>query len=241
MFCSIPIEVYIITINAKEPLTPFSWSATHNAEAWRKIVYMASHGRILYDRFLALGFGVLVFIFFGFGKDAVGMYKASLTAMGLGKCVGRMDLGCAKIARAAANPFGDTTKSLMSWKQRFSASSGSETSRSQTSSTTTDSVLLKDEACHLKVTRTSGPRTLEEVEALHQRSKPGVLTRLFSSLQAWRTPSASQGPNIELESHTGETAVVRSTVSVGSAGCYSLDEDGKVLVSKEIRKGSEAA
>lgn len=240
MFCSIPVEAYIIAVNAQQPLNSFSWSATHNAETWRKIVYIASHGHILYDRWLPLGFGILVFIFFGFGKDAVSMYKSCLTAMGLGKCIARMEVGGAKVARAAASSFGGTTKSFVVWRQRLSASGGSKASRSITSSTT-DSVLLKDEAYHIGVRRTPGQRTLEEVEALHQRSKPGVFARMLSSLQAWRTRPASQGKSMELENFTGETAVVRSTISVGSAGCFSLDEDRKVLVSKEFRRSSEVA
>lgn len=168
------------------------------------------------------------------------MYKSCLTAMGLGKCIARMEVGGAKVARAAASSFGGTTKSFVVWRQRLSASGGSKASRSITSSTT-DSVLLKDEAYHIGVRRTPGQRTLEEVEALHQRSKPGVFARMLSSLQAWRTRPASQGKSMELENFTGETAVVRSTISVGSAGCFSLDEDRKVLVSKEFRRSSEVA
>lgn len=41
---------------------------------------------VLYDRWTNLGCGLLIFFFFGLGKDAVGMYREWLVKLGLGGC-----------------------------------------------------------------------------------------------------------------------------------------------------------
>lgn len=46
-----------------------------------------SEGNIIYTRYVWVGAGFLVFIFFGFGRDAGRMYVKGLRAMGLGKCL----------------------------------------------------------------------------------------------------------------------------------------------------------
>ncbi|KAI7408359.1 hypothetical protein KC328_g96 [Hortaea werneckii] len=45
----------------------------------------SGNGKIVFDRFIWLGCGIMVFLTFGFGKEAVGMYRNGLLAVGLGR------------------------------------------------------------------------------------------------------------------------------------------------------------
>ena len=63
---------------------PYSWSSIHDTQKWKEIIMIPSGGMWVYDRWIWLSCGLAVFIFFGFGKDAVNMYRTCLLAIGLG-------------------------------------------------------------------------------------------------------------------------------------------------------------
>ncbi|THW07888.1 fungal pheromone STE3G-protein-coupled receptor [Aureobasidium pullulans] len=80
-----PLQIYILVVQVPPPGTkPFSFSTIHDPSSWNSSVVIPS--TVLYDRWTNLGCGLLIFFFFGLGKDAVGMYREWLVKLGLGGC-----------------------------------------------------------------------------------------------------------------------------------------------------------
>lgn len=83
----IPVECYVFYVNFHHrQLEPFSWSAIHDPEQWKVIAMIPSGGKVVFDRWIWLSCGFVVFVFLGLGRDAVNMYRKNLLAMGLGRC-----------------------------------------------------------------------------------------------------------------------------------------------------------
>ncbi|KAK5020425.1 hypothetical protein LTR60_000524 [Cryomyces antarcticus] len=85
IFAFVPIQVYIFYLNMQLPLLPYSWNEVHSAAAWAQIVMIPSFGTVLFDRWIRVVCGFLVFVFFGVGADAVLMYMSWLLALGCGR------------------------------------------------------------------------------------------------------------------------------------------------------------
>jgi hypothetical protein len=83
---SIPLQIYVISQQAFTPHTPFNWALIHDPEAWKVIEPLPSDGRIAYTRYIWLVSAFMVFVFFGFGRDASRMYAKGLREIGLDKC-----------------------------------------------------------------------------------------------------------------------------------------------------------
>lgn len=84
---SIPLQAYVIVRQAGTPHVPFDWALVHDPEAWRLIEMFPSGGKIYYTRYIWLGGSFMVFVLFGFGRDAGRLYAKGLRAVGLGRCV----------------------------------------------------------------------------------------------------------------------------------------------------------
>lgn len=80
----LPIAIYVFTRNLEYPRHPFSWSAVHGPDWSTIIVRVATQGNVNFDRWLNVGIGYAVFAFFGFGSDAMMMYRSWLLRLGLG-------------------------------------------------------------------------------------------------------------------------------------------------------------
>ena len=80
-----PAEVYVLYVNSVVPMRPYSWSDVHGP-TWWDIVLVPSGGAILFDRWMQIGAGLALFIFFGLGQDAKAMYRRWLLKIGLGRC-----------------------------------------------------------------------------------------------------------------------------------------------------------
>ncbi|KAI5276656.1 fungal pheromone STE3G-protein-coupled receptor [Aureobasidium subglaciale] len=79
-----PVQIYIIfTQYPRGETYPFSFSVLHDPQTWNIIVGMPS--AVIYDRWINLVCGFLVFFAFGLGKDAKGVYREWLVKMGLGR------------------------------------------------------------------------------------------------------------------------------------------------------------
>lgn len=84
---SVPLQISVISQQAAVKHEPFVWSTVHNPEAWSTIEKEPSGGRVVYTRYIWLGSAVMVFLFFGFGRDASRMYAKGLRGMGLSRCL----------------------------------------------------------------------------------------------------------------------------------------------------------
>ena len=78
-----PVQIYIIVAQYPHQTLPFKFSTVHNPATWNSSIVMPS--TVLYDRWLNLACGFLVFLFFGLGKDAKNMYREWLLKVGLGR------------------------------------------------------------------------------------------------------------------------------------------------------------
>jgi pheromone a factor receptor len=84
---SIPLQIYFIIKQAGVPHLPFDWALVHDPGSWAEIQKLPSFGIVLPTRSVWLVSAFLVFVFFGFGRDASRMYARGLRAVGLGKCL----------------------------------------------------------------------------------------------------------------------------------------------------------
>ena len=79
-----PAEVYVLYKNSAVPMGPYSWSDVHGP-TWWNIILVPSGGTVLFDRWMQIGAGLVLFIFFGLGQDAKAMYRRWLVKIGLGR------------------------------------------------------------------------------------------------------------------------------------------------------------
>jgi hypothetical protein len=84
---SIPLEIYAISRQAAVEHFPFDWASVHDPAKWSTIEMIPSGGRVVFTRYVWLGSAMMVFLFFGFGRDASRMYAKGLRGLGLGKCL----------------------------------------------------------------------------------------------------------------------------------------------------------
>lgn len=141
---SIPLEAYILYINSSVATGSYSWSATHSSKNWKQIIMTKTNGNVLYDRWIPVAFGLLVFIFFGFGKEAVSMYNAGLRAVGLGRlcaCASRERIA---LSTGSANSWSSKARALLKRKRSSSTSTWIGGFTSSPSSTVTDTEVSKD-------------------------------------------------------------------------------------------------
>ena len=87
LLISIPMQIYFIKAAAEVVHVPFDWALVHDPEVWDEILKSPSHGSVNYIRYVWLVSAFLVFVLFGFGRDAGRMYARGLRAVGLGKCL----------------------------------------------------------------------------------------------------------------------------------------------------------
>ena len=87
----LPVAVYVFTRNLAYPRHPFSWSGVHGPGWSTLIVRIPTQGVVNFDRWLSIGIGYAVFLFFGFGKDATMMYRSWLLRLGLGHCFPKLN------------------------------------------------------------------------------------------------------------------------------------------------------
>ena len=80
-----PAEIYVLYENSVVPMGPYRWSEVHGP-TWWDIVLVPSRGTVLFDRWMQIGAGLALFLFFGLGQDAKAMYRRWLVNIGLGQC-----------------------------------------------------------------------------------------------------------------------------------------------------------
>ncbi|KAG5440793.1 hypothetical protein PCK2_000229 [Pneumocystis canis] len=82
----LPLNIYILYININRIIRTkikYSWKSIHD---WQQSIIFVSNKNISFNRWLTPSNGVVVFIFFGMGSDAVIMYKEIAKKLYLTKC-----------------------------------------------------------------------------------------------------------------------------------------------------------
>ena len=85
----LPVSLYTLIYDIQGPLHPYSWSEVHGEE-FSKVIVVPSHGSIFFDRWARLIGAYVVFLFGGFGSDAIAIYKRWLVVLGFGVCFPRL-------------------------------------------------------------------------------------------------------------------------------------------------------
>lgn len=83
----LPSEGYVVYYNLalSFPWHPYSWDRNHGPE-WYQITKYPTQGQVFFDRWTPIAAGFMLFIFFGFGRDATRIYRMFLWRSGLGYC-----------------------------------------------------------------------------------------------------------------------------------------------------------
>ena len=71
----LPSQAYILAMNLTHQYQPYSWSRVHG-DSWNSALLLPSEENVPFDRWIRIGSGFLIFVFFGIGKDAVILYKS---------------------------------------------------------------------------------------------------------------------------------------------------------------------
>lgn len=56
---------------------PYTWARVHGGN-WNTVILLPGKGNVPFDRWIRIGGGFLIFLFFGIGTDAVILYKSWL-------------------------------------------------------------------------------------------------------------------------------------------------------------------
>jgi pheromone a factor receptor len=83
----LPLQAYIVyaDIHLSFPWHAYSWSNLHSGN-WNTIHRVPTKGVVFFDRWTPVASGFMIFIFFGFGRDASHMYRTACWYLGLGLC-----------------------------------------------------------------------------------------------------------------------------------------------------------
>ena len=221
-----------------------------------------SSGKILYDRWIPLGTGLVVFIFFGFGKEAINMYRAGLLAIGFGKIITSLRPDHHGSVRATLGSF--NSKAKMLFKRKSSMSSSTLTSDSNVSSaaavrdpnspkkaTFHDTIDESDDFAKKKSKARTGKQpsrigAQDIEEAAHDNQMPALPSWISSIFRSKRSGTETSQPPLPLVNLTAEQTTFHAAMSAGEPSPPLLQHtrntsSNEILVRKEIRHGIEDA
>lgn len=285
---SVPLEIYVISQVAAVEHFPFSWADVHDAAKWSTIEMLPSGGRLDPTRWVWLGSAVMVFLLFGFGRDASRMYAKGLRGLGMARCLPFLNNDQRTTARATSHTgtmnsvsskarllFGrkstsSPTHSVKSWATDSRSSKTTDYSLAEPLSpramkhletvqensrmqTPTGSALKPMEgSVKSRYALWLGERRLHAATADVEKNLPAApqdvhsrsgFQRLTSPFRAASLERARQEEALPMDVLKSHGATVRSTVAAGPPSPKSrvAAEQGGVLVSRDIRQGSEVA
>ncbi|MCJ1351119.1 MAG: a-factor receptor [Icmadophila ericetorum] len=126
----LPSEAYILYKNAEFPLETYSWAAIHGSE-WGTIIEEPSSGTVIFDRWIRIAAGFLIFFSFGLGNEATSIYRRWLIKFGFAKIF--PSLGRPRVSRQNFNSSTNTSSKesyaskFKLWARRISADSSAST------------------------------------------------------------------------------------------------------------------
>lgn len=217
---------------------------------WDQVVLVKGDGQPFYNSWIVLGFGILVFVFFGFGKEAIAMYRTCLLALRLDKVFPGLNPNCRNDDRSAISSFICKLKSLF---KRTDASPVSEIWTSGTletlTSSKTDSLSPKKitffetlperiRADGRYATNEARSTTAANIEVIPDEGRRHFCGgRVVSLMHSGRSGELEHREDASSATQlSGDPMTLRSTVENGDvSGHRSLE----VIVRKEVRQGSE--
>ncbi|KAK5134852.1 hypothetical protein LTR08_006084 [Meristemomyces frigidus] len=255
LFAFIPTQAYVLYINLAMHRTAYSWSETHDPTTWNQIIMVPSDGAVLFDRWIWLGSGIVVFIFFGLGKEAVTMYRSGLLAIGLGKVIPslRPDYNSRNSETGTFSSFGSKAKLFLKRKSSISSwASDSVASRSASIAVPVSpkgmtflETIREDQHVGEK-SKILGPGASHQFTAsTNQAPSPAnrqpVLSRIMSVFKSNKAETRHGTNDLTLADMSGQLLTVHSEISTSSSSPLTFGNSFEVMVKKEVRQGSETA
>lgn len=252
ILASTPVQLYVLLRNVTVPHTPYSWRIDHDPATFKTMFMVPSDGVVVYDRYIWLGSGVMVFLFFGMGRDAVSMYRQGLLAAGLG-----MILPGLRVQQHGSTGRRSTSESLSSlgskaklyWKRKTSSSTATWTTNSFTSrGSVTDSQPSPKTLTFVETIdrRQLSPQTTSDLEkGTPSQERQLHLSKLISVFKPKRaSPTDSDALPLQPIA-TGQADTVSSQIYATLPSPTLLMHkrgvsDEEVVVRKEVRQGSES-
>lgn len=247
----LPLQVFSLIQNQVNDLLPFSWNDTHNNPdlPWNSAVLIPSYGTVFYDRIIWVVGGFVIFLLFGFGKDAMKTYRVLLLSVGLGRIfpVLRSDYQRSVSITGTISSISSKAKIFLKRKEADAEKTLS------TSSTITDSTLSPSpkKMTFPESIRKDREAAQEPKMTLHRMRQKS--NNPFAGVSAIFTRKPRQPPANDNDdafaraNFTGPNALL-STISADplspTATAHARNESRgthDVLVMKEIRQASETA
>ncbi|RMX86092.1 hypothetical protein D0869_03335 [Hortaea werneckii] len=246
----IPLSSWTLSVNVGSQQGHYNWVETHDYSKWNDIAMIRSDGDIVFDRFIWLGCGIMVFLTFGFGKEAVSMYRNGLLAVGLG----RLFPGLGSDHESRITVFGSIgslgSKTKLYFTRKSSAVSSWQTQSWQTD--TSESHATPDRPMFSPKNQTFFDAVAEDkgnvsvvsgASAAGQRqSKLGRFTSLFKS-RSTPDEQSIEGMNLG-HVRGGPLSGYADGTNVGAPSpvLHETASGGiEVIVKKEVRQSSETA
>lgn len=187
--------MYLIKKAASVPHVPFDWALVHDPEIWGVIQKTPSNGNVIYTRYVWLASAFLVFVLFGFGRDAGRMYARGLRAVGLGNCMCLPFLKIDQTPAARGTPQSGTINSVSSKARlmfgRTAKSWGTDSRSSKTASSSMAEPLSPKTAKHLQTVQ----------DSFHGPKVPAPVAGAFTfRLPAWFGGHRNVAPDLEKNS-----------------------------------------
>lgn len=262
-FGYLPLHIYLIYTTIAQGFGPFSWKEVHHPTAydWSAMVAAPTHGQITYDGFVWLAGGVVIFLIFGLGKDAVRMYRDGLLACGAGRIWPGLRHGSPRTSAAASTMTSMSSRARMLFSKRKNSvattSSGTMDSfDSTTSMTDSESSPRKLSFLH---TIPEGRRHEQRIHSMAKKTTPpssptthdklpwNRLTSYFKKDQVAPPRRADSRDHFTLSQLSTSKRVEASVTSAPISPTMESHirshsrGDADVLIRKEVRQNSETA
>ena len=204
-----------------------------------------SGGNVIYDRWIWLSCGLLVFVFFGFGKDAINMYRTGLLAIGMGRIFPILRQDYRGSISATISSYGSKARMIFKGKRSTSNSTWASASKESYTTSSSDPVSPKKEPYLSTINESStAPQTRSTLTQPSDGSKRSISNRILSALQPKKSTRSTNVERVPLASLSGQQATVHSVVTSSPRSptltnhTKSISSD-EMLMRTEVRQGSE--
>jgi len=260
IFGWVPVECYLLYGSLEDARTNFHWSVAHNPALWNDIRLVPSNGHIIYVPYVWLAEAFTVFIFFGFGKEAVNMYRSGLLTLGFGRVFPSLHPEHVRQGSVTSTIRSFGSKAKLLFKRKSSALSYTDSYTSRTVSAVSpaspnDGTFLAtiDEQDSEKRSRDAtlsssrlNDQTRDIEKATTHREPSSTWTRLVSAFITRRSKGRSTTDALALTGLTDQHSAARSDISTGERSPTlflhpQTHMPCEVIVRKEVRLGVEPA
>lgn len=204
-----------------------------------------SGGNVIYDRWIWLSCGFLVFVFFGFGKDAINIYRTGLLAIGMGRIFPILRQDYRGSITATISSYGSKARMIFKSRRSTSNSIWASTSKESYTTSSSDPVSPKKEPYLSTINESStAPQTRSTPAHTSDGSKPSISIHILSALQPMKSTRSKDAERVPLASLGSQQATVQSVVTSSPRSPTltnhpkSISSD-EMLMRTEVRQGSE--